>query len=168
MHVIIREEQIEDAAEIREVNDKAFGQPLEGRLIDLLRANEGTLHSLVAIRDSQIVGHLLFSPVTIVSDSEVLQGAGLGPMAVLPDFQRKEIGSKLISEGIARLQKDGCPFVVVLGHPEYYPRFGFVPASQHKVRCEWEVPDQAFMLLRLRECDVSGCAKYRDEFSTVT
>jgi putative acetyltransferase len=55
-----------------------------------------------------------------------------------------------------------------LGHPEYYPRFGFVPASQYKVRCEWEVPDKAFMLLRLSECDVSGIAKYREEFSTVT
>ena len=167
LQVIIREEQADDAAEIRAVNDKAFRQPLEGRLVDLLRANEGILLSLVAVSDAQIVGHILFSPVSLGSDGEVLQGAGLGPMAVLPEFQQKNIGTQLVSEGIDRLRKRGCPFVVVLGHPEYYPRFGFVPASRYNVRCEWEVPDEAFMLLRLSNCDVSGLARYREEFSSV-
>ena len=89
-------------------------------------------------------------------------------MAVLPEFQRKEIGSRLISEGIDRLRKRGFPFVLVLGHPAYYPRFGFVPASKYNVRCQWEVPDEAFMLLRLGEFEVSGLAKYREEFGIVS
>jgi putative acetyltransferase len=168
LQVVIREEQADDAAEIREVNDKAFGQPLEGNLVDLLRANGGILLSLVALSDAQIVGHILFSPVSLGLDGEVLQGAGLGPMAVLPEFQQKNIGTQLVSEGIDRLRKRGCPFVVVLGHPEYYPRCGFVPASRYNVRCEWEVPNEAFMLLRLSNCEVSGLAKYREEFSSVT
>jgi putative acetyltransferase len=168
MLVTIREEQAEDIAAIREVNDKAFGQPLEGRLVDLLRANDRVTLSLVAVSDGQIVAHILFSPVTIGSDGEALQGAGLGPMAVLPEFQRKEIGTQLIAEGIDRLRKRECPFVVVLGHPEYYPRFGFVPAGKYNVRCGWDVPDEAFMLLRLNHCEVSGLAKYREEFSIVT
>lgn len=168
MLVIIREEQADDAAEIREVNDKAFGQPLEGRLVDLLRRNGGILLSLVALSDRQIIGHILFSPVTLTSDGNELHGAGLGPMAVLPAFQRREIGTQLVSEGLARLRTKGFPFVVVLGHPEYYPRFGFVPASRYNVRCEWEVPDEVFMFLRLNDCHVSGTAKYRQEFSLVT
>lgn len=168
MQIIIREELAEDVAEIREVNDKAFGQPLEGRLVDLLRANGGILLSLVAVSEARIVGHILFSPVSVNTDGDELQGAGLGPMAVLPEFQRKDIGTQLISEGLGRLRLQGYPFVVVLGHPEYYPRFGFVPASRYNVRCEWNVPDEAFMLMKLKECAVSGLAKYRQEFSVVT
>ncbi len=168
MHVTIRDEQPEDVAAISQVNDKAFGQPLEGGLVDLLRAREGILLSLVAISEGQIIGHILFSPVTVISDGNEFHGAGLGPMAVLPEFQRKEIGSRLISEGIDRLRKRGFPFVLVLGHPAYYPRFGFVPASKYNVRCQWEVPDEAFMLLRLGEFEVSGLAKYREEFGIVS
>jgi putative acetyltransferase len=93
---------------------------------------------------------------------------GLAPMAVVPGRQREGIGSRLVREGIERLRARRCPFVVVLGHPEYYPRFGFEPASRRAVRCEWDVPDEAFRILVLDEesmSGVSGLARYREEFS---
>jgi putative acetyltransferase len=98
-------------------------------------------------------------------------GAALGPMAVLPEFQHQGIGSKLIEAGNQKLKDVGCPFIVVVGHADYYPRFGFRPASKHGIKCEWHVPDDVFMLLVLDEAQmagVSGLAKYRHEFSTVS
>jgi putative acetyltransferase len=109
----------------------------------------------------------MYSPITI--DGKVT-GAALGPMAVLPEYQRKGVGSDLVRRGNERLKEEGCPFIIVLGHEDYYPRFGFKPASAHGVRCEWEAPDNVFMLLILDEAKmrgVSGLAKYRDEFSNV-
>ncbi|MGH8284998.1 MAG: GNAT family N-acetyltransferase [Steroidobacteraceae bacterium] len=95
----------------------------------------------------------------------------LGPMAVLPEYQRQGIGSKLVEAGNQRLKDAGCPSVIVVGHADYYPRFGFRPASAHRIECEWEVPDNVFMLLVLDQTKmqgVSGLARYRDEFSGVT
>ena len=92
-------------------------------------------------------------------------------MAVLPELQRQGIGSKLVEAGNRRLQQGGCPFIIVVGHPEFYPRFGFTPARARGITCEWDVPDDVFMLLVLDEAEmsgVSGLAKYRDEFSSVT
>lgn len=89
-------------------------------------------------------------------------------MAVLPEFQRRGIGSQLIAFGNAELTKRGLPFIVVVGHPEYYPRFGFRPGSVYGIRSEWELPDDVFMVLGLDESvmkGVSGLAKYRPEFS---
>jgi putative acetyltransferase len=171
MRVTIREEKLEDAVAVRRVNEEAFGQSQEARLVDLLRANKAVLLSLIAAIDDRIVGHILFSPVRIESEAGDIEGAGLGPMAVLPEFQRMGIGSKLIAEGTRRLQELDCPFIVVLGHPEYYPRFGFIPASRHGIRCQWEVPDEAFMLLPLdisRLTALSGLAWYCEEFAVVT
>ena len=170
MHVTIREEKLVDADAIREVNDKAFGQSQEGRLVDLIRTNNATTLSLVAVVDDRVVGHILFSPVKLETNDRVLEGSGLGPMSVLPEFQRMGIGSKLINEGISRLRTTASPFIVVLGHPDYYPRFGFVPASRYHVSCEWEVPDEVFMILPLNTSalsGVTGLARYREEFKTV-
>ena len=91
-------------------------------------------------------------------------------MAVVPEHQRQGIGSKLVETGNRKLQNAGCPFIIVLGHSTYYPRFGFTPASTHSIKCEWDVPDDVFMLMVLDEqkmSGVSGLAKYRDEFSSV-
>jgi putative acetyltransferase len=89
-------------------------------------------------------------------------------MAVLPAHQNRGIGSMLVREGLKQLVAQGCPFVIVLGHPEYYPRFGFEPASKHGIRCQWEgVPDAAFMVLFLQEdppIETTGTARYRAEF----
>ena len=168
MTLSIREEQAGDVGTVRTVNESAFGQPEEAGVVDKLRDACDDLLSLVAVHDGEVVGHVLFSPATIEGDQQVIRGVGLAPMAVLPDHQRKGIGSKLIGAALAILGDRQCPFVIVLGHPEYYPRFGFEPASKYGIRCQWEgVPDEAFMLLVLDESvvrGVSGVARYRDEF----
>ena len=165
MTIEIREERADDVAAIRNVNRRAFGQDHEGNIVDALRSNGAALLSLVAILDDQVVGHIMYSPATVGEAT----GAGLAPMAVHPDHQRKGIGSKLIEAGNQKLKNDGCPFIIVLGHADYYPRFGFIPASTLGIKCEWDVPDDVFMLLVLDQAKmqgVSGVAKYRDEFST--
>ena len=179
MTIEIREELPEDIPAIREVNRRAFGQDQEANIVAALRSNGAALLSLVAIVDGQIVGHIMYSPATIgaeertaagdVSGVEVT-GAGLAPMAVLPEHQRHGIGSKLIEAGTQKLRNSGYPFIIVLGHANYYPRFGFKSASTLGIRCEWDVPSEAFMILVLdqtRMLGVSGLAKYRDEFSSV-
>ena len=96
---------------------------------------------------------------------------GLAPMAVMPDYQNQGIGSMLVNEGLSQLKEWGYPFVIVLGHPEYYPRFGFKPALLYGLKCQWEgVPDEAFMAVILNEEKMNGVAgvvRYRDEFNEV-
>jgi putative acetyltransferase len=167
---IIRPERREDASQIRHVNELAFGQPAEADLVDTLRRTCAEALSLVAEDDDGvIVGHILFTPVVV--DGRLALGMGLGPMAVLPDHQRQGIGSQLVRRGLDSLRERGCPFVVVVGHPEYYPRFGFEPASLHGLACQWDgVRDSAFMVLILdlnAMTGVSGVAKYREEFDEV-
>jgi putative acetyltransferase len=166
--VAIRSEAPADYAAVREINLRAFGQANEADLVDALRSNCRDHVSLVAEADGQPVGHILFTPVVIESPENKVTGMGLAPMAVLPVFQRRGIGSRLIEAGLDRLRHDGQPFVVVLGHPEYYPRFGFRPASQFGVACEFEgVPDEAFMMIALEgpwPKDVAGIAHYQPEF----
>lgn len=168
--VLIREETPDDSDDIRRVNDAAFGQPQESTLVARLRENGAILLSLVAVVEGRVVGHILYSPVTIGSDGSPLEGAGLGPMSVLPGRQRAGIGGRLVAEGNRRMRERGCPFIVVLGHPEYYPRFGFEPASRYGIRCEWTVPDEAFMILPLDPARLTGrggLARYRREFEVV-
>ena len=165
----IRKEQPEDIPIIRIVNERAFGQPHESNVVDKLRQSCGNLLSLVACFESRPVGHVLFSPVTIERSGSAVQGMGLAPMAVLPEYQRQGIGSKLISSGLDILRDQSCPFVIVLGHPEYYPRFGFEVASRFSLKSQWEsVPDEAFMVLVFDQTTmrgVSGIAQYRSEFN---
>jgi putative acetyltransferase len=161
--IAVRDERPEDLPAIRGVNDAAFDQPLEGRIVDALRAHGAVRLSLVAEVDGQVVGHILFSPVT----SAGAEGLGLGPMAVMPSQQRRGVGAALIEAGLTRLRAAGCPFVVVLGHDGYYTRFGFVPASRHGLRCEWDVPDEAFMVHVLdpaATAAAAGLIRYRPEF----
>jgi putative acetyltransferase len=168
-HIKIREEIPQDVGAIRGINNQAFGQPQEANIVDKLRANCDRLLSLVALQDEKIIGHILFSPVTIEGNHGFLKGMGLAPMAVLAQFQRQGVGSELVQAGIQSLRKSKCPFIIVLGHPKYYPKFGFEPASRYGIKSQWEgVPDNAFMILWLdktRTNDVSGIAKYRDEFN---
>ena len=166
--VEVREERAGDVAAIRDVNKCAFGQDQEGNIVDALRSNGAALLSLVAALNGRVVGHIMYSPISV---GDEVTGAALGPMAVLPEHQRQGIGSKLIETGNRKLQDAGCPFIIVVGHANYYPRFGFRPASIHGIKCEWEVPDDVFMLLVLDQAKmraVSGLAKYRHEFSTVS
>ena len=164
----IREERPDDVAAIRDVNRRAFLQDQEGNIVEALRSNGAALLSLVATLNGRVVGHIMYSPLSV---GGAVMGAALGPMAVLPEHQRQGIGSQLVEAGNRRLKEAGCPFVIVLGHANFYPRFGFRPASAHGIKCEWEVPDDVFLLLvldRAKMRGVSGLAKYRDEFSTVS
>ena len=166
--VEIRKEQPQDIPLIHQVNKRAFGQLLEADLVDRLRRNCKDILSLVAVAGNEIVGHILFSSVTVEGEETTAEGMALAPMAVLPEYQRQGIGSKLVRAGIARLVSSNCAFVIVLGHADYYPRFGFEPASRYGVRSEWEVPDDAFMILVLNESvmqGISGVARYRPEFA---
>jgi putative acetyltransferase len=163
----IRREEPGDTLAIREVNQRAFGQDQEADIVDTLRANGAVLLSLVATVEGRVVGHAMYSPALIGA----LEGAALGPVAVVPEHQKHGIGGRLIAAGNRMLASSSYPFIIVIGHPTYYPRFGFIPASSRGIRCEWDVPDAAFMVLVLDEAtmqDVSGLAKYRDEFSTVS
>jgi len=165
----IRLERPEDVPQVRGIHERAFRQPTEADAVDRLRQACPDALSLVAEDDGRIVGHILFTPVVIESPKRKVQGMGLAPMAVLPVCQRQGIGSKLVEHCLKILRERGCPFVIVLGHPEYYPRFGFVPASTYKIISQWEnVPDESFMIIVFDEeilQGVSGVARYRDEFN---
>jgi putative acetyltransferase len=114
----IREERPDDVAAVRDLNKRAFGQDQESNIVDALRANGAALLSLVAARDDQVVGHIMYSPLTV---GDNVSGAALGPMAVLPEFQRQGIGSKLIEAGNRKLKDAGFPFIIVVGHADYFP-----------------------------------------------
>jgi len=166
----IREEQPDDIQVIREINVCAFGQPQEADIVDKLRTFCNDVLSLVAItEDNHVVGQIFFSPAIIVQGKEkTVEGVGLAPMAVFPEYQRQGVGLRLVKAGLAILKDRGCPFVIVLGHPEYYPRFGFKRASCLNILSEWDVPDEAFMILVLNESkikEIKGLAKYRPEFN---
>ena len=151
---------------VREVNRQAFDQEQEGRIVDAIRDAGAVTLALVAVSDGAVVGHILFSPLTVGTEA----GAALGPMAVRPAYQRQGIGSQLVAQGLERLREQGCPFVVVIGHPEFYPRFGFEPAAALGLTCDWEVPAEAFMVNILNAelgGRLRGRAQYRAEFSTI-
>jgi putative acetyltransferase len=131
------------------MNAAAFETPLEANLVDALRQQAQPLISLVAEDDGAIVGHILFSPVSLAGYGDV-KIMGLGPMAVAPDHQREGIGSALVCAGLDRCKQLGFGAVVVLGHPEYYPRFGFLPSSRFGIGCEYEVPEEVFMVMELQ------------------
>ena len=117
---IIRREQPQDIPEVRQVNIRAFGQEQEALVIDQLRKNCNSILSLVAFNDGKVVGHILFSPAEIEGRYGRLVGTGLAPLAVLPEYQRKGIGSELIQTGITWIREGGCPYIIVIGHPDYY------------------------------------------------
>lgn len=167
---LVRLEKPEDIAAVRQVNVAAFGRDGEADLVDNLRGIVGT-YSFVAIVSEQVVGHIFFSPVSIAGESPPnLFLLGLAPVAVLSAYQRQGIGSLLIHHSLAECNRLGCQAVVVLGNPQYYSRFGFIPAKAKGLKCEYPVPDEAFMVLELTEGILAGCSgtvKYRSEFSNL-
>ncbi|MBB4663726.1 GNAT family N-acetyltransferase [Conexibacter arvalis] len=191
MSVALRPEREADFPAIRAVLLGAFPQPAEADLVEALRAEEAHVPDLclVAERDGAIVGHL-FTTVAALEEPEPRAGspvAGggvavsapllvLGPMAVEPDLQRAGIGAALIGELLRRVPAaaPGVPLVSVLGHPGYYPRFGFEPARPLGVRPPFDVPDEAWMAFRLPaypppgEPQPTGVVRYADAFSAVT
>jgi putative acetyltransferase len=165
----VRSEESRDRAAIHSLNTVSFGRLAEADLVDALRDQANPLVSLVAEIGDTIVGHILFSPVSVIP-FEHLRTMALGPMAVAPEHQRKGVGSALVREGLRQCRELGCQAVVVLGQPEYYPRFGFVPAVRHLIRSEYDVPDNVFMVAELEAGalrGVSGIARYHEAFSSV-
>jgi putative acetyltransferase len=168
--MIIRLERPEDVPAIRIVNERAFGSSSEADIVDALRRSGKATISLVAEDEGRVIGHILFSPVTVETGERELAGLGLAPVAVLPEFQNRGVGSSLVEQGIECCREAGHSFVVVLGHPHYYPRFGFTPASRFGIKCEYDVADENFMAMELREGALqnqAGMARYQPEFNEV-
>ncbi len=169
MNIIIRQELKEDHTRIKEINDQAFEQEDEGKLVDKLRKKDQFIPelSLVAEVDKTVVGHILFYPGKINSANQKYTTLSLGPMSVLPEYQKKGIGGRLINEGL-KLAKDlGFRSVIVVGHPEYYPKFGFTKASKWSIKVPFKVPNEVFMALEIVEGELQdkpGIIEYPAEF----
>lgn len=170
MNIMIRIENKNDYKTIIQINDLAFNQPNEGLMISALRKNKKFIPelSLVAEIESKVVGHILFFPLNIVSKENSFEVLSLAPMAVHPEYQRKGIGKKLVIEGLKKSKEFGFKAVVVLGHPEYYPKFGFERASKWKIKPPIEdVPDEASMAIELIEgflADKAGVVEFPAEY----
>lgn len=167
--ILIRPVETADLPEVRRLNDLAFGGPDEGLLVELLHARGKAVISLAAVYQGKIAGHILFSPVDFRPPHPEIQALGLAPMAVLPEYQNQGIGSQLARRALADCLAGGWQAVVVLGHPAYYPRFGFRPASELGLDNEYGV-DEAFMALELVEHTLDGVravACYCDEFKEI-
>jgi putative acetyltransferase len=166
--VRVRRESRGDISAIRKVNRAAFGRSVEADLVDALRRGSPQYHSWVAEVGGSIVGHILFTPAAITAaEGKQTAGAGLGPLAVLPDRQRRGIGSALVRAGLEEMRVSGTAFVVLVGHPGYYPRFGFKRASEYGLRCEFDqAPDDAFLIRVFQPAAmVRGTVRFRPEFA---
>lgn len=165
----IREESPDDVAAVYHINEAAFDRPAEANLVDKLRAACDNTVSFVAVDGGVVVGHILFTPITL--DGSGLVGMGLAPLAVLPSHQQQGIGSRLVRHGLEHFRRLDCPFVIVLGHSNYYPRFGFEKASRYGLISQWEgVPDEAFMVIVFNKDAMpkeGGVARYRSEFDGI-
>ncbi len=138
----------------------------EANLVDALREQAHPVVSLVAEAAGEVVGHIMLSPVSLGGHPE-LRVMGLAPMAVAPAHQRKGIGSALVRAGLEQCRQLGFGAVVVLGHPSYYPRFGFLPAARFGIGSEFEAPEEAFMLVELQPgylADVTGTVQFHAAF----
>jgi putative acetyltransferase len=163
----VRPEEPEDAGAVARVNDLAFKGPAEAAIIRRLWAAGAVTLSLVAVKGEEVIGHVMFSPVEIDHDGQSITAVGLGPVAVHPDHQGQGIGTALCEAGLSRLAAAGHKIAIVLGHPTYYPRFGFEPAVQYGIRWEKDVPDEVFMVIALEDGaldGVHGVVRYHPAF----
>ena len=166
----IREEQPSDIEKIWEVNVDAFETKAEADLVNSLRDGGCAFVSLVAEAETRVVGHILFTPVELSGNKSKLKIVGLGPMSVLSQHQNKGIGSKLVEAGLEHCKSLGYDAVVVLGHPRYYPKFGFVPSVKYGINSEYDVPDEVFMILELVPGSLmhhEGVIKYHEAFDSI-
>lgn len=168
-NVVIAAEQAADIPMIHAVNAEAFETDAEAKLVDRLRGEASPFVSLVARVGDVVVGHILFTPVRL-ADRGKAGLLGLGPMSVLPAFQRQRIGQRLVESGLEACRDIGARAVVVIGHADYYPRFGFERASAHGLSNEFKAPEEAFMVLELEPgtlAGLSGLVHYHPAFSDV-
>jgi putative acetyltransferase len=158
--IAIRAEQREDYKQIHQLNEAAFEGDCEARLVDKLRESPAYIPelSLVAVLDGRIVGHIFLSTVHVESEETRTPVISLAPMAVVPDHQNQGIGSMLVREGLTKCKEMGHRIVVVVGHADFYPRFGFAPANEKGLRLPFEGPDEAFMVCELIPKALEGVA----------
>jgi len=139
-----------DLEAICQINAAAFAEHGGTEAFDQFRSKRDDILSLVAETGGQLLGHVLFCPVTLETDTGSINGMGLGQLAVKPENQRQGLGTRLSQEGIRQLQQSACPYIIVIGHASYYPRFGFEQGRLHGIQCQWEnVPADSFMVLIL-------------------
>jgi len=166
----IRRERDSDIEDIYEINIKAFETQAEADLVNILR-NSGVYHiSLVAERNKRVLGHIFFTPVELAGGDSELKLMGLAPMAVLPEFQNQGIGSKLVKEGLRHCSGENNDAVFVLGHPDFYTKFGFLPSVKYGIKSDYDVPDETFMAIELKSGILDGkqgTIKYNKAFGTV-
>ncbi len=165
----IRKEQPEDIEKISKINSEAFETKTEANLVNTLRSSGIQYISLVYEENDEIIGHIFFTPVELEGDNSDIRIMGLGPMAVTPKYQNKDIGSTLAKAGIELCKSEGIDAIVVLGHPNYYPKFGFEPSVKYGIKSEYEIPDEVFMVLELKNnalIDKQGAIKYNEAFNT--
>jgi putative acetyltransferase len=165
----IRKETEKDYSSVRKVNESAFETTEEADLVDSLRKNPKYIPelSLVAEDNGEVIGHILFTPLTIINSEVDHKLLALAPMAVLPKYQKKGIGSALIEAGFEKAQELGYKAIIVLGHPDYYSRFGFIPAEQFDIHPPLEEWKEAFFAIELEKGslkNISGTVSYLPEF----
>ena len=167
--MLVRAEKECDRDAVRKINMSAFDTPSEADLVDALRENAQPIVSLVAEENGEVVGHIMFSPVSLSGHPDIHM-MGLGPMAVAPAHQNRGIGSALVRTGLEQCRQLNFDAVVVLGHPEYYPRFGFSPSSKFGIDSEYNVPEEVFMAMELRSEALerkTGKVRYHPAFGSL-
>ena len=163
LDVKIRQESAADLAEVLEVIRLAFGRSAESQLVEKFRQNPNYVPelSLVAEYEGHVIGHILFFPIEVKLDSEAVQTLVLAPLCVHPSYQRRGVGGELVKAGLAAVKQRGYPSVLVLGHPTYYPRFGFRRASEWGFKMKEANPPEAFMAIEFIE---GGLKRSKESF----
>lgn len=168
----VRTEQAGDREAIRRIHEEAFGRRDEADLVDALRRSGNLPVSLVALEAKYPVGHIAFSPVTVDGPPAAPPAVGLAPVAVLPRLQGRGIGSRLVEAGLEECRRLGYGLVFVLGHPGYYPRFGFTPAVEAGLRWEHDAPAEAFLVKEILAGSLAraggGVVRFSREFEGLT
>lgn len=176
MNINLRQEQPNDYPNTDALIEQAFrneemSDQQEHLLVQCIRRSNAFIPELsivVVNQQDNIIGHILFSKITIDNSEQTAASLALAPVSVHPDYQKQGIGSMLITEGLKKAKAAGYHSVIVLGHADYYPRFGFKPASLSGIKAPFDVPDEAFMALELEAGaleQVSGVVHYSEAFS---
>ena len=172
MKIIIETETEGDYEQITRLHTIAFNGDREARLVEKLRKTPTYIPelSLVAKYRNTIIGHILFYPIKINTYRKKCDSLALAPISVIPSFQNRKVGSRLIKKGLMKAQKLGFKSVLVVGHPEYYPRFGFEKASKHGISAPFDVPDNALFAIELEKDGLKNCSgtiEYPSEYTEV-
>lgn len=176
MNISLRQEQLKDYPKTEALIEQAFrneemSDQQEHLLVQRIRRSDAFIPelSIVAVnQQNEMIGQILFSKITIENKDQVTESLALAPVSIHPDYQKQGIGSMLMNRGLKNAKESGYTSVIVLGHPDYYPRFGFKPASLWGIEAPFDVPEEAFMALELEKDafkNVSGVVQYSEAFS---